>query len=367
MDFIDQIKQHSERVLKLKDQIATEEATKNSLILPMIQILGYDIFNPREVVPEFVADIGVKKGEKVDYAILKDGVPIFLIECKHWSEELLKHDEQLLRYFQASKVKFGILTNGIKYMFFTDLDATNIMDKEPFLTVDITNIRDNEVEELKKFSKSYFQIENITSAASELKYTSLIKTQFANEIKEPSEGFTKFFMAKVYDGMATAKNILKFSDIVRKSVQQVISDRITENFKVAMEQQKESNNIKKDAVAAGAEENKDTEPKIEITEEEIEGFHIVKSILRKKILVSRISQRAQVTFFGILLDDSNRKPICRFHFNSTPKILTIFDETKKEIKMELSSLDDIYNYSDLLEKIIDYYENNGKLEKPQTS
>ena len=84
MDFKDQIKQLGDRVAKLKDQIATEEATKNAFIMPFIQTLGFDVFNPLEVVPEYICDIGTKKGEKIDYAIFKDNVPAILIECKHW-------------------------------------------------------------------------------------------------------------------------------------------------------------------------------------------------------------------------------------------------------------------------------------------
>jgi hypothetical protein len=121
MDFKDSIKQISDRVLKLKDQIQTEEATKTAFVMPFIQVLGYDVFNPLEVIPEMVCDIGTKKGEKIDYAITKDDQHIMLIECKHWKQVLSLHDNQLLRYFHVSKAKFGILTNGLRYRFYTDL------------------------------------------------------------------------------------------------------------------------------------------------------------------------------------------------------------------------------------------------------
>ncbi len=171
MDFKDQIRQMGERVVKLKDQIFTEEATKNAFIMPFIQVLGYDVFNPIEVVPEFISDIGIKKGEKVDYAIFKDGHASILIECKHWKQKLDIHDNQILRYFNVSKAKFAILTNGIIYKFYTDLIEPNKMDEKPFLEFDITEIKDQQIEELKKFHKSYFDLANILSSASELKYT----------------------------------------------------------------------------------------------------------------------------------------------------------------------------------------------------
>ena len=118
MDFKDYIKELSNRVAKLKDQIATEEATKNAFIMPFIQMLGYDVFNPLEVVPELDCDLIKKKGEKIDYAIMKEDDPIMLFECKHWKQDLDLHSTQLQKYFVASKAKFGVLTNGIIYRFY---------------------------------------------------------------------------------------------------------------------------------------------------------------------------------------------------------------------------------------------------------
>ena len=145
MDFKDQIKQLSERILKLKDNIQTEEATKNAFIMPFIQALGYDVFNPLEILPEYTCDIGIKKGEKIDYAVLKDEQPIILIECKHCDQNLSLHDGQLLRYFHVSKAKFGILTNGINYRFYTDLVDANKMDEKPFFEIDMLNLKDTQI------------------------------------------------------------------------------------------------------------------------------------------------------------------------------------------------------------------------------
>lgn len=149
MDFIDQLKQFASRVENLKDQIATEEATKTSLILPFFQLLGYDIFDPTEFVPEFTADVGIKKGEKVDYAIFQNGIPIILIEAKWCGENLDKHSSQLFRYFGTSKAKFGILTNGLIYKFFTDLEEPNKMDEKPFMELNLLDIKESLVPELK--------------------------------------------------------------------------------------------------------------------------------------------------------------------------------------------------------------------------
>jgi predicted type IV restriction endonuclease len=246
MDFKDQIRQLGSRAAKMLPQIQTEEATKTSLTLPFIQILGYDIFNPSEVNPEFVADIGIKKGEKVDYAIIKDSNPIILIECKHHQEKLDPHNSQLFRYYHTTTAKFGLLTNGLQYRFYTDLVEENKMDEKPFFEFNIVDIKDAEIDELKKFHKSYFNLDSIFTTASELKYSSEIKSVLAKEFKEPSEAFVKFFIGNVYDGKATAKIVSQFTEIVKKSVNQLVSDMISDRLKSALAQEAE---LEKERVA----------------------------------------------------------------------------------------------------------------------
>lgn len=360
MDFKDYVKQLTDRVVKMKEQILTEEATKNAFIMPFIQMMGYDIFNPIEVVPEFVADIGTKKGEKVDYAIFKDGAPIILIECKHWAQKLDLHDNQLLRYFNVTKAKFGILTNGVKYRFYTDLVEPNIMDEKPFLEFDITDIRDQQVEELKKFHKSYFDLNNILSSASEMKYTSELKVILSNELKTPSEEFVRFFAQKVYPKKITANVIFQFSDLVKKSIQHLISDMITERLKSAID--KENELVISAAPTSSASEatpadavNADKDKNIETTAEEMEGFFIVKSILRTVVAPNRVVHRDAQTYFAILLDDNNKKTICRLHLNRSKKYISTFDSAKKETKTEIQSLDDIYNFADQLKATVETY------------
>lgn len=358
MDFIDQVKKLAEKVARMKDQIATEEATKNAFVMPFIQCLGYDVFNPNEVVPEFVADIGVKKGEKVDYAILKDSAPIILIECKHWREDLLRHNEQLYRYFSTTKAKFGILTNGIVYMFFTDLEESNKMDSAPFFQFDITAIKDNEVEELKKFHKSYFEIDTITSAANDLKYASLIKSTFVNDLKKPSESFVRYFIAQVYPGRATERITSYFTDLVKVSLAEVVNDLITDRLKSALSQEtkKQSEKEVPESVKKVEDSTEQEENKIVTTEEEIESYYIVKGILRDTVPLQRIVYRDAQTYFTIILDDNNRKPICRVYLNSSKKYLGLFDDQKKETKHEIASIDDIFNFSEDLKKTAILYQ-----------
>jgi hypothetical protein len=353
MDFKDSIKQIAERIDKLKDNLPTEEATKNALIMPFIQALGYDVFNPLEVLPEMSCDIGTKKGEKIDYAILKAGEPIMLIECKHWAQELNLHDNQLLRYFHVSKAKFGLLTNGIVYRFYTDLAAQNKMDEKPFLEVNMLDLKEVHVEELKKFHKSYFDVESILSSASELKYTGELKAIISKEFTNPSPDFVRYFGKQIYDGAFTARVLEQFTLRVKRSIASYINDMISDRLKAAIKEQ-ESQQETAESMAQIVPEQQ--EEKIVTTAEELEAFYVVKSILRNVISAERITYRDAQTYLAVFVDDNNRKTVCRFYFNSAAnKRLTFLDENKKEVHNKISSVDDIYNYSDQLIKSVKQY------------
>lgn len=170
MDFKDAIQQLSEKIGRQKDNILTEEATKTSFIMPMISAWGYDVFNSFEVVPEMDCDL-TRRGDKIDYAIMKDNSPILLIECKHCKQNLDLHNTQLAKYYAASNARFGVLTSGIEYRFYADLEKKNIMDEKPFLVVDMLNLSDSDIEQLKKFHKSYYNEQDILCTAQELRIT----------------------------------------------------------------------------------------------------------------------------------------------------------------------------------------------------
>jgi hypothetical protein len=350
MDLKDQIKVIAERS-KHKENIQTEEATKNAFVMPFLQSLGYDVFNPLEVVPEFIADLGIKKGEKIDYAIFKDNIPTILIECKHWAQNLNIHDGQLLRYFHVSKAKFGVLTNGIEYRFYSDLVMPNKMDEKPFLEFNILDIKDNHIEELKKFHKINFDADSIVNTASELKFMNELKHLLHQELTNPTPEFVRHFAKQVYPSVVTAKVLEQFTDLTKRAVQHHISDLITDRLKSALSKEDE---IIESKVAT--EQSNEESSKIITTEEELESFMIIKSIVRQKINVNRINYRDAQSYFSIILDDNNRKPICRVYLNGSKKYIGIFDETKKETKNEIDNLDSIFNFTEQLINTIDNYE-----------
>ena len=350
MDFKDSIFQLAERVSALKDSIQTEEATKNAFIMPFIQLLGYDVFNPLEVVPEMDCDITKKKGEKIDYAIVKDGVPIMLIECKHWKQDLNLHDNQLKRYFVSSKAKFGLLTNGIKYRFYTDLIKENIMDDVPFLEFDLEKIRETQIEEVKKFCKANFDLDNILSSANDLKYMSEVKKVIRSEFTEPSPEFVKMLTKRVYEGMVTQKVLDQFTDIVQRALKSHINDVLSEKLGIAIKAT-EAAGAPVQTSSAPAEQQQEPVSeeekvsKINTTIDELEGYYIVKSIVCEIISTERVTYRDSQSYFAIFADDNNRKPICRLHFNnSNNKRIGFVDENRNEQLENIDKLDDIYKF-----------------------
>jgi len=354
MDLIDKIKDIASRVPKQMEHIQTEEATKNAFIMPFISSLGYDVFNPLEVIPEFTADVGTKKGEKVDYAIKKDNDIIILIECKWSGASLHKdHASQLYRYFSATEARFAILTNGIDYEFYSDIDEPNKMDSKPFFSFNILQFEDHQIKELKKFTKPAFSLEDILTTASTLKYTGAIKKILDEELKNPTEEFVRFFASRIYDGRLTQQVIEQFTGIVKEARSQFINEQINDRLKSAMsasDSEPVSENI--------TESDEKVETKkdgIETTQEEIDGYNIIKALLREVVDVKRVTMRDTKRYCGILLDDNNRKPICRLHFNYSRKYLGIISG-KNEERIEIEGLDDLFQYADRIKAKIAEYE-----------
>lgn len=350
MEFTERLNALSTKIRQQIEVINTEEATKTAFVMPFIHnVLGYDVFDPSEVIPEFVCDIGTKKGEKIDYAIMKNNDVQILIECKKIGEPLnINHASQLFRYFHVTNARISILTNGQIYRFYTDLDAPNKMDEKPFLEVDLLDIDENVVPELKKLTKSSFDLESIINAAGELKYVSQIKRILHSQLNNPEDDFVKFFASRVYDGMLTQKVRESFLNLTKKAASQYINDQVNERLKSAItgitptpaQPPMEIQHIDEDG-------HKD-ENDIVTTLEELEGFHIVKAITRTVLEAPRITHRDTKSYCGILVDDNNRKPLCRLHFNRSQKYIGLFDIEKNETRHPIATVDDIYSFADIL-------------------
>jgi hypothetical protein len=352
-DFDDKVRDLAARIPSQLEHIRTEEACKSALVMPFINALGYNVFDPREVTPELVADVGTKKGEKVDYAILRDGKPIMLFECKGWDCNLDNaHASQLYRYFSVTDARFGILTNGIVYRFFSDLEAPNKMDSKPFFEINLLSIDDVVIGELAKFSKTSFDVGAILATASELKYMKEIKRVLASEMLEPSEELIRFFLGRVYEGRATTAVRGQFAELVRRSLQEFVSERVRDRLKSALAGESGSSA----SSPAPAEAEFEGEEETETTEDELQAWFVVKAIVSEIVDPRRIAMRDQKSYCAILFDDNNRRTVCRLHFNSkTKRYLGLFDENRNETRVPVTDAQDLFKHASQLKATVQRY------------
>lgn len=360
VEFSERLDSLATKVRNQATAIGTEEATKNAFVMPFIStILGYDVFDPLEVVPEFTADVGTKKGEKIDYAIMRDGEVQILIECKPSMGSLkIEHASQLFRYFAVTNARIAVLTNGVVWHFYTDLDAPNRMDAKPFLVLDLLDIDETLIAEIQKLSKESFDLDSIISAAEELKYIGALKREIAAQFREPSDEWIKFFATRVYEGSYTQKVRQQFTSLVGKAAQQFLTERVNDRLKTALG----VTGITHTASAVPpttseevvvADLDRDTE--IETTLEELEGYQIVKAIACGEVKPNRVTHRDAKSYFAVLLDDNNRKPIARLHFNGKQKYLGLLDEDKVETRHTIEELDEIYSHADGIREAVRRY------------
>ena len=359
MDFKDAILQLSDKISKQIDGISTEEATKTAFIMPMISALGYDVFNPFEVMPEMDCDLA-KRGEKIDYAIIKEEQPVILIECKHCKQNLSLHNTQLARYYVASNARFGILTNGIEYRFYADLHKVNVMDEKPFLVVNMLNLSDTDIEQLKKFHKSYFDENEILSSAYELQITIQVKKLLEQNFNQPSDGFTRYFVRALNGGKSSTKQIEQYRPIIKKSIASVIGDMIADRLTTAIqigECQSETQPSADGIVAT------DEKRCVTTTKEEFDAYHIIKDILKQYVDESRIRYIDFKNYFAINLDGYYRRWICRLSLENNNKRIGVPINGYGSCEwIKLESIEDIRKYQDKLKMGLDValaaYEND---------
>jgi len=344
MDLATRLVELQKRTLEHREVLLTEEAAKNALVMPFLQALGYDVFNPSEVVPEFTADVGTKKGEKVDYAICRGGKVEVLVECKPASAELnVKHASQLFRYFTATDARLALLTNGVTYQFFSDVEKPNIMDEKPFFTFSMDSIKPTDVRTLDKFAKATFDIEKIVQEAGQLKTQSLLRKELEKEFAEPSDGFIELLARRVHEGRLTAPIKEAFGKMLVASIASMVRDLVNERLSSAL------NAATPALVEADAPGGDAPEDGIVTTEEEISGFHIIQAIASRFVSPKRVVMRDAKSYCAVLLDDNNRKTIARMHFNGiTSKYLGTFSG-KEETRHLLPELTAIYQLSTEIE------------------
>lgn len=342
------------RANRQRRNLATEEATKQALVLPLLQTLGYDVFDPEQVVPEFTADYGLRNAEKVDYAILRDGNPVMLIECKKVGDPLdVARASQLARYFAMTPARIGILTDGIVYKFFSDLDAENMMDADPFLEIDITNMDQRDIQALGCFAKNTFDLDEARSTASNMKHIAGMKSYLAQMYSQPDEDFVRLLTRRVFSGPLVQSRMEYFTGVTKLAFHEFVNDLISDTLRRAT-----------DIVSSGSNPADEPEPSQQETEvndlpqddtkgifttvEELQGYELVKAIVSDVVDPDRVVIRDTKSYCGILLDDNNRKPICRLHFNvQNRKGLSIFGTGRDDMRRREETIHRIESVNDI--------------------
>lgn len=328
-----------ERIETSGAALETEEATKNALIMPMLRALGYDVFNPNEVVPEYTADTPGRRAEKVDYAILLDGGVRILVECKSLHSSLdVKEAKQLFRYFNSTDARLAILTDGETYKFYTDVDAPNRMDDQPFLTLSISQLSPHDIRQLERFEKSNFDTDIIVATAEDLKYRTLIKREIASEFASPSEEFVRLLTGRVYSGRVTPHVREKFEAIVKSASDLMIRELVNKRLRDAIHDTGPSNEPDEEEASS----------EIITTDTEIAGYHIVQAIAAEVVDPRRVGYRDAQAYCAILLDNNNRKTICRLFFNNEDRLRIVTFVGREETRHELSDVRSIYKIGDAI-------------------
>lgn len=349
-NFADVVEGLSVRSKVAERQALTEEATKTAVVMPFLQALGFDVFNLEEVIPEFIADVGVKKGEKVDFALKIDGKIAMLVEVKPISSRLGETQfSQLFRYFHVTEARLAILTNGREAWFFSDTDEPNKMDKKPFFTFDFQKHDVGQVEELSRFHKSRFAIDAIIEAASNLKYTSAASAYLKRQMENPEDDFIRLIGRQIHEGSITKSVAEQLRPAIQAALDNLVRDRIQDRLSITFRAESASQSATPIEEVSG-------DHAVQTTEEEREAFMIVRAIAAKVVPVERITMRDSKSYCAVLMDNNNRRPICRLYFNSaTTKNLGLFDSEKNETRIKVTSPADIYKNAEAIEAVIKAY------------
>lgn len=294
-EFENELQVLSRQISQRKQLVTNEEMTKQSLIIPFLQLLGYNVFDPLEVRPEYDADFSFKKGEKVDYAIFRNNEPIIFIEAKSVDETLTLHNGQLARYFNATpSVKVAILTNGIEYHFFTDLTKENIMDRDPFYIFNIESYKEIDIENIDRFRKEKFDSASIMTLAEDLVYFSNLNHTLKELFTNPSDDFLRFLIKDFSNHRVTTNVIERFRPIVKKAINttllEIISEGLTETASTMV--------VKGKSLSGRSEGTKKS--KVHTTEDEMKGFKLIKEILHQaNRSIDQLAYKDTVNYFNI--------------------------------------------------------------------
>jgi hypothetical protein len=326
MAFEDDFARHIDQIKARLPHIHGEEASKQSLVIPLFHVLGYDVWNPLEVQPEYGADFNksqMKRGQlsKVDYALKIDGNPVIFIECKAADLTLDTHDGQLAFYFNATpSVRVGILTNGVRIKVFTDLQQPNVMDEKPWMDFDIRSAKQAEIDALKKFRKTEFTADQIVGLAEEMVYYNVLVPFMASQLRDPGEKLVRLVAEEIPSLKRIDKKVVdRLTPILKKAIQSAILDHVARSFSTPAQPEPAPAAVAPvpvdaTAAAAGAEGSREG---IVTTPEELEAHSLVAKIVKEKFPDAVVLYRDAKSYFTIM-QNNLRKWFIRLAIEKAP-------------------------------------------------
>ncbi|WP_336020862.1 type I restriction endonuclease [Acinetobacter bereziniae] len=341
-DFILRLKNHIDHVKKVGEHCSTEETTKQALILPLLDILGFNPYDPTKVLAEFAADFpGVKATERVDYALYCNGQPVMFIEAKPYFSNLTNHAPQLSRYFNSSLgVTIGAITNGREWRFFTDLINPNVMDEKPFLTVDFTKADPEDLTQLAEFKHDNFHAEKLRFFAEENQYIQQFKTVIKKSINDVDIDFVRYVAQQAnIQRQLNAKFLESIQPFVQQAVQQAISDTVVKGLSSPtiitaqpVEQKNQSASIKttqnEEVVVPIVNPDND---KIITTKDEQELYSIISELFPDVELIGRDTE----SYYSVLYQGKNNRWLFRYDVNRKRHTIQFAVPVDDQRRMEL--------------------------------
>ena len=357
-NFINKLSNHIEHVKRVGIHCSTEETTKQALILPLLDILGFSPYDPTKVLAEFAADFpGVKATERVDYALYCNGQPVMFIEAKPFTANLSNHAPQLSRYFNSSLgVTIGAITNGKEWRFFTDLINTNVMDEKPFLTIDFTKHKAEELTQLAEFKHDNFHADKLRFFAEENQYIQQFKIVIKLSINEIILDFVRYLAQQAnISRQLNTKFLENIQPFVKQAVEQAISDTVVKGLSsptIITAQPIEINpspietvDIQQDTVSDIL--HSDNEKIITTVSEQI-LFKLVQELLPEHELIAKDTE----SYFSVLYQNKNNRWLFRYDVNRkrpTIQFIVPIDDSRR-IELTRAGLEVLPNGTIFIDK-----------------
>lgn len=311
MAFKEDVTRLSGQVTQRKERCAgNEEATKHSLILPFFQVMGYDVYDPQELVPEYKAGWASTK-EKVDYAIFINGNPVFFVEAKAVGEKLDNHDAQLAKYFNSTpNMKVGVITDGLTYKFFTDLKQPNIMDAEPFFTFNVETFSNDGLEILQSFRRDSFNLESVITKAEDLVYLNGISNKLRSIFKHPSDDFIRLVAGDVFPRKMTEKAVERLRPLVKQAISSTLIEMVSQGLTQGINESDEDNDSQE------YQDPTEQADKIITTEEELAVYSEIANAIAAQVgSDNKVSYKDTINYFSIMIDNKPTRWFCRTYLN----------------------------------------------------